>query len=278
MTNFYQTLGVDKNASEDDIKKAYRKLASQHHPDRGGDTKKFQDIEEAYRTLSNPETRAQYDNPQPQFNGGGGFGGGMPPGFEDIMSHMFGGGSNPFGFSFNSRQPQRNKTFNLQTVITLEDAFFGKDMLASVQLPTGKDQTIEIKIPAGIQDGTTLRLAGMGDDTYPQLPRGDIHLSVKIEPHKQFARQGDDLILNIKVNCIDAILGKNETITTIDKKSLDVKINPGTQHGQILSVAGHGMPKMSDNRFKGRLLLQINIDVPTNLNAKQLDKLKELYN
>jgi curved DNA-binding protein len=276
MADHYQTLGVDKNASADDIKRAYRKLASQHHPDKGGDTRKFQEVEEAYRTLSNPEARAQYDNPQPQFNGGGmgGFGG-MPPGFDDIVSQMF-GHSSPFGWG-RPQQP-RNRILNIQTSITLEEAFYGKDMIANLQLPGGRDQVLEIKIPAGIADNTTLRLAGMGDDSIPNAPRGDIHLTISIQPHHKFTRQGDDLVMNIKLNCIDAILGKTETITTIDGKTLDIKINPGTQHGQILAASGYGMPKMADNRFKGRMLVQVNISIPTNLTTTQLDKLRNLYN
>jgi len=279
MSDHYQTLGVDKNASADDIKRAYRKLVSQHHPDKGGDTRKFQEVEEAYRILSNPESRAEYDNPRPQFGGGGGGGfNGMPPGFEDIIGSMFGGGQSPFGDIFRARhhQPQRNRTLNIQTAISLEEAFTGKDLIANVTLPSGKDQMLEIKIPAGIQDGVTLRLAGMGDDSYANMPRGDIHLTVRVNAHDKFDRQGDDLVSNINVNCIDAILGRIEKVKTIDGKELEIKINPGTQHGQILSAAGYGMPKMADNRFKGRLLLKVNITIPTNLTSTQLDKLRTL--
>jgi len=166
----YSTLGVDKNAGSDEIKRAYRKLASQHHPDKGGDKAKFQEIQAAYDTLSNPDKRAQYDNPQPQFHGGGGFNG-APPGFEDIFAQMFGGGQHPFGNMFRQQQAPRNRTLNIQTSITLEDAFHGKDLIATLGLPSGRDQTIEVKIPAGIGDGTTLRLAGMGDDSVPNTPR-----------------------------------------------------------------------------------------------------------
>jgi curved DNA-binding protein len=279
--DYYQILGVNKNATEDEIKKAYRKLAMKHHPDRGGDQAEFQKVQEAYATLSDPQKRSQYDNPQPQFHGPGGFHftqGGMPPGFEDIFSSMMGQG--PFGDIFGRRpqQPQRNRTLNIQTSISLEDAFNGKDLIASIKLPSGREQALEIKIPAGIQDGTTLRLAGMGDDSVPQLPKGDIHLTVRVEPHHKFNRQGDDLLLNIRVNCIDAIIGTTVTIDTLDKKTLDVRIAPGTQHGQILAAGGYGMPKMSDNRFKGRLLIQVNIEVPTNLTPEQIEKLKNLYN
>lgn len=276
MTDYYNNLGISKQATADEIKKAYRKLASQHHPDKGGDTAKFQQIEEAYRTLSDPEKRSQYDNPQPQFNGGH-FGGGMPPGFNDIFGQMFGqgGGHNPFfGHGF-GQQPQRNRILNIQTVISLEEAFHGKDMIANLQLPSGRDQVLEIKIPAGINDNTTLRLAGMGDDSVPGLPRGDIHLTINVHQHHTFLREGDDLIRSIDINCIDAMLGKSLLVETIDGKTLEVKVNPGTQHGQVLAAAGYGMPKINDNRFKGRMLMSVNINIPV-LNEAQKQILKQI--
>jgi len=274
MSNHYQTLGVDSSSSAEDIKRAYRKLAAQHHPDRGGDTAKFQEIQNAYATLSDPQKRSQYDNPQPQFNGGG-FNG-FPPGFEDIFQAF--GGHNPFGDIFGRRQhAPHNRTLNIQTTITLEEAFHGKELIANLQLPSGRNQTIEVKIPEGVYDGVVLKLASMGDDTYPNMPRGDIHLTVRVEGHAKFQRQGDDLLMNLNVNCIDAILGKTESINTIDNRIIEIKIAPGAQHGQILSAAGYGMPKMGDTRFKGRLLIQINIVVPKNLNELQLKKLKEIY-
>lgn len=274
MADYYSTLGISKDAGPDDIKRAYRKLASQHHPDKGGDTKKFQEIEEAYRTLSDPEKRSQYDNPQPQFQGGFG---GFPPGFEDIFS-AFGGSGHPFGNMFGQRQqPPRNKTLNIQTRINLEEAFHGKELIASVTLPSGKDQVINVKIPAGIHDGTTLRLAGMGDDTFQNIPRGDIQLTIGIHPHMTFQRQGDDLIRNIEISCIDAMIGKNVYVDTIDGKTLEIKVNAGTQPGTIISAQGYGMPNINDSRFKGRLLLNVQMTVPSNLNEEQKEALKKLF-
>jgi curved DNA-binding protein len=276
MTDHYKTLGVDRNANQDDIKKAYRKMAAQHHPDRGGDTAKFQEVQAAYETLSDEGKRAQYDNPQPQ--GFHHFGGGFPPGFEDVFGQMFGGGS-PFGDIFgrgHHRPPQRNRTLNIQTTITLEEAYSGKTMIANLQLPSGRDQVLEIKIPAGIQDGMTLRLAEMGDDAVPNVPRGDIHLTVSVAPHTEFVRQGDDLIRNLQINCIDAMLGKTVYVDTINGSRLEIKVPEGTQHGQVLSAAGYGMPKVNDNRFKGSLLLQINITIPKNLNNTQKELLKQI--
>jgi DnaJ-class molecular chaperone len=246
-------------------------MANQHHPDRGGDKAKFQEVQAAYDTLSNPEKRQQYDNPQPQ-----GFHFGGPQGFEEMFHHAFGGG-HPFGDMFGRRQqPMRNRNLNLQTQITLEEAYHGKDLIANITLPSGRDQVLEIKIPAGVADGTTLRLAGMGDDSVPNAPRGDIHLSVHVMPHAEFQRQGDDLVKNLQVSCIDAILGKNIPFTTIDGRSLEVNIAPGTQHGQTLAVQGHGMPNVSNSYMKGRLLLNINITIPTNLNEYQKQLLRQI--
>jgi DnaJ-class molecular chaperone len=272
----YSTLGVDRGASPDDIKRAYRKAAAQHHPDRGGDTAKFQEVQAAYETLSDPGKRQQYDNPQPQgFPGGFHFGGGVPPGFEDIFN-AFGGG--PFGDMFGGRrqQPQRNKTLNMQTSISLEDAFSGKDLMTTVVLPSGREQLIDIKIPAGINDGTTLRLSSLGDDTIPNIPRGDIHLTVHVHPHHKFQRQGDDLVMSLDVSCIDAMLGKTINVETIDKRMLEITVKPGTQPGSTLAAVGYGMPNVNDNRFKGRMLIQINITIPT-VTDYQADIIRSLF-
>lgn len=267
----YSTLGVDRNAGPDEIKLAYRRMANQHHPDRGGDKAKFQEVQAAYETLSDPERRQQYDNPMPQ---GFHFGGG--PGFEEMFHHAF-GGSHPFGDIFGRRaQPMRNRNLNLQTQITLEEAFHGKDMIANITLPSGRDQVLEIKIPAGVSDGTTLRLAGMGDDTIGNMPRGDIHLSVHVMPHPEYQRQGDDLLKNLSISCIDAMLGKRVQFNTLDNRTLEVNIAPGTQHGQTLAVQGHGMPNMANSYMKGRLLLNVNITIPTNLNEQQKQLLRQL--
>jgi curved DNA-binding protein len=277
MADYYQTLGVDRNASADEIKRAYRSLAMKYHPDRqGGDDNKFKEIQEAYATLSDTNKRSQYDNPQPQMSGFN-FNGGAPPGFEDILSQMFNGGNPFFGHGF--RQPQmRNKTLNMQTTISLEDAYNGKEILAGIQLPSGREQTIEIKIPQGIQDGTTLRLSGMGDDSVPGHPRGDIHLTVQVAPHPQFQRQNDDLIISLEVDAIDAILGKKYKINTINGRIIELTVNPGTQHDQTYAAAGYGMPSMRDARFVGRLLINIQIKIPTNLTNDQLSLLKNIYN
>lgn len=267
MDDHYQTLGVDKTATQEEIKSAYRKLASKNHPDRGGDTATFQKIQAAYDVLGDATKRAEYDNPQPQ----GGFhfhqGGGVPPGFEDILRNFHGFGD-IFGH-MHQRPQQRNRILNLQTAITLEEAFSGKELVANIQLPSGRDQIINVKIPAGVNDGTVLRLREIGDDTFSNIPRGDVHLSITVMPHSTFSRQGDDLIKEITVNALDAILGTNVTVNTIDGKTLNITVKEGTQPGTTLSATGYGMPNMHNGNFKGRLLLPVKIVIPTNLTNDQ---------
>jgi curved DNA-binding protein len=274
MADHYATLGVSKNATQDEIKKAYRKLAAKHHPDRGGDTAKFQEIQGAYAVLSDDQKRAEYDNPAPAFGDGFQQYGGMPEGFEDLFRN-FGG---PFGDIFGGRRPQpvRNRTLNLQTDITLEEAFLGKELIATVQLPSGRDQVLEVRIPAGVRDGTVLRLSGMGDDSVSNAPRGDIHLSVNVRSHHVFQRTNDDLFMNLDISCLEAIIGCTKQFDTIEGKTLEINIPPGIQHSQVMSVQGHGMPLMSDKRMRGRLMLSINITIPKNLTESQKDLIRQI--
>jgi curved DNA-binding protein len=272
----YSILGVPRTATADEIKQAFRRLAAEHHPDRGGDEEKFKEIQVAYSILGDQERRQAYDNPPPQF-GGFNFGGGPPPDFGDMFQHFFqAGGGSPFDV-FGRRQPTRNRTINLSTVITLLEAFNGKDLIADIQLPSGRTQTINVKIPAGINDGTVLRLQGLGDDEFPHLPRGDIHLTVGVQQHHEFARQGDDLVRNIDISCIDAMLGCKLTVVTLDGKTLEVNVNPGMQHDQVLSAPGYGMPNVNDNRYRGRLLMPIKIGIPVNLTPGQQELLSKFH-
>lgn len=279
MDDHYQTLGIDKSATQDQIKTAYRKLASKHHPDKGGDTSVFQKIQAAYEVLGDPAKRSEYDNPRQKFGPEFQFrsSGMSQADFEEILRNFggFGGFENIFG---QHHTPRRNRTLNLQTSISLEDAFNGKDLVANIQLPNGKDQVINVKIPAGINDGTTLRLRELGDDSIPGIARGDVHLTVNVLPHDEYQRTGDDLIKEVCINAFDAMLGTTVTINTLDKKTFNVTINPGVQHGTILAIQGHGMPHMQDPRFKGRILLKINVLIPDNLTDHQKDLIRQAKN
>ena len=273
--DYYQTLGVAKTATDDEIKKAFRKLAMKHHPDRGGDEAQFKQIQEAYATLGDSEKRKQYDNPSPFGNSSSGFHqyGGFPPGFEDLFR------SGQFGDLFGFRQQQRpmkNRDISLETEITLEDAFSGKTLTASIQLPSGREQMLEIKVPPGIHSGQRLRLAGMGDDSNAQVQRGDIYINIHIARHRDFERNGDDLLKEIEVSVWDAILGKEMMIRTLDNRQLNVTIPPGTQPDSVLRLAGYGMPNVNDNRFKGNILLGIKVSIPRDLTDEQKNLVKQL--
>lgn len=272
--NYYDILGVPKDADDAAIKKAYRKLAMQHHPDRnGGNDAEFKKIQEAYATLSDPQKRAQYDNPQQHFHGG------VPPGFEDIFRHMQGGAFQEFGdfFGFTQqRQVQRNRPVTLQTNITLEEAFAGKTVIADFGVPSGDQRTVEIKIPAGVQNGTTLRIPGVGDHTYKHLPKGDVHLIINVVPHQKWTREGDDLIQEINVSAWEAMVGKNVDIDCIDGRKISATVPAGIQPGATLRLTGYGMPNQRDPRFKGNMLLKLKINIPTDLTEEQKDFIKKI--
>lgn len=277
MSDYYSILGVSKNASENEIKSAFRKLALQHHPDRGGNIEQFHKIQEAYETLSDPQKKSAYDNPQPRYQSSGfpggfsfNFNGDLPDGFE-----AFFGNHSPFGaFSFGRRAPQ-NQNIQVATALSLEEAFSGKDIYATIQLPSGREQVINITIPPGIHDGTTLKLSGFGDDSIAAAPRGDILLQVRVDSHSIFQRNGDDLIQVVEITSIDAMLGKTIVVDTIHNKQLNTEIPAGIQNDAILSLAGYGMPNFNVPTNFGRLLLKIKIRTPT-LTEEQKEQLRNL--
>ena len=184
--NYYNTLGLKQNASDDEIKTAYRKMAMKHHPDRGGDEKKFKEIEEAYRTLSDPEKRRMIDmgvDPNSTVGQQGGFNQGPfefhfgSENFQDIF--------NNFGFGFN-RQQRRNKSLSVMVAINLEDVLTGKDINAEIGTPTGKKKLVNINIPPGVEDGQQIKYKGMGDHSMPDLPPGDLIVNIRVNAHPTF--------------------------------------------------------------------------------------------
>lgn len=250
MIDYYKTLEIPKTAGPDDIKKAYRKMAAKYHPDRGGDTKKFQEIEEAYRILSDPQSRAQYDNPQPQFRFNAG-------GFDfhgDIFEQMMRGG--PFGF--NSRSVRKNRDINIRVQMTLEDVLNGKDFVGNIKLPSGRDQYLQIKIPRGVSTGDSIRFKELGDDTNPNLPKGDLIATVVEIPHQRFQRNGPNLYTSKSVSIIDLILGTKVEIETIEGKTIEVTVPSGFNPGSTLSCNGYGLPVSVDATQRGNLFIQIN--------------------
>jgi curved DNA-binding protein len=271
MDDHYRTLGVGKNATPDEIKRAYRKLASQHHPDKGGDTATFQNIQTAYDVLGNPEKRSQYDNPQPQFGGMNFRTDGVPPGMEDLFAQMFGG--NPF-FNQGFRQPPRNSNVQMQMNITMEEAYHGKEIITDIQLPSGI-KTVEIKIPAGIATGQTLRVSGAGESIHRHSQPGDLLIQINVLQHHRFTRQGDDLHSEIHLSVWEAMIGTERDFVCIDGTQLRVAIPPAIQFGQAVRLVGRGMPMLNQNHFKGNQFLKVNIEIPRNLTDQQKDLVRQ---
>ena len=280
--DYYSTLGVDRSATDDDIKKAYRKLAMKHHPDRGGDEATFKKISEAYDILSDPQKKQIVDlGGDPKNQGGGGygnsfnqgpfefhFGGGVPPGMEDIFGR-FG-----FGSGFGRQPMKKNKTLNINVDITLEDVLTGKDINAEITIPgSGKRKMINIAIPAGIEHGQQIRYESMGDDAIRDLRAGDLIVNINVLPHHKFRRDHNNIIVEETVDAWSAIIGSQLEIQTLDGKKLTINIPPGTQPNTILSCRGEGLPIIR-SRVRGNLLVNIKVEIPRNLPLSVIEKLK----
>lgn len=222
MNDYYTTLGVERTASADDIKRAYRRLASQHHPDKGGDTVRFQEIQEAYATLSDPGKRQQYDNPRPQF-------GGMPEGFDfDSVFNMFG---------FDPRRNQRPTSTRASIWISLADAMTGGPRTVSIQTPTSTTN-IEINIPRGVHDNDNIR--------YPNLVNGqDLIIAYRIKPEPGWHLDGVNLLTDRPVDIWDLVLGTSLKIRDPVGNELEVTVPAETQPGSLLRARGKGFPARS---------------------------------
>lgn len=280
----YDTLGVGRSASPEEIKSAYRKLAMKHHPDRGGDQKQFQQITEAYETLSDPDKKAFYDHGGGQrgnsFNDGGfyefrsghPFQGGDPFGtpFDDIFTH--------FGFGFqNSRQARpKNSDLQIKVKISLKDSYMGKTMTINYPLPSGRTQTAEITIPPGIIHGQSIKMSGMGDDALIELPRGDLIINIEVEKDKNFYRDDMALMTKINIDVFDAMLGCKRIVKNIDGSDVEIVINAGTQNGQKYACRGLGFPSIKFTNIKGDLVVQVLVDTPSVKDPKAIEMVKAL--
>ncbi len=283
--DYYEVLGVKKDASDDEIKKAFRKLAIKYHPDKNpGDKEaeaKFKEANEAYSVLSDKTKRQRYDqfghagvggagaganggNPFEGFNFNGqsfnfDFGGGFG-GLDDILGAMFGGGF---------RGVRRGRDYRTSTTINFEEAIFGCTKNITVD-----GEQIKLKIPAGIYDGQSIRLNGKGGPA-PQEggQRGDLYVEVRVRAHKRLTREGDLILSEVTISMVEAVLGTEVDIETVDGE-VTMKIPAGTQPGTNFKLSGHGAPRLGSNE-RGPHIVTVNVEIPKNLSRKQKELIQE---
>jgi len=262
--DYYSILGVSKNASDQDIRKAYKKKSMQHHPDRGGSEEKFKEINEAYSTLKDPQKRAEYDSPQPQFN---------------FNSGSFGGGFNPFDeiFGRSHHRQRRNHDVTININLDLLDVMQGKELTARYQVPSGKIKEANIDIPPGVEDGVGIRFRGLGDDAIPNYPRGDLIVRVRVRQPANWKRSGNDLRTKALVSIFDCLLGGSVEIRTIDNRKVKVTIPKGTQPGAVFSIPNYGIPNVQTGQ-RGNIFVEINAAVPKIDNEMVLNELERIKN
>jgi len=293
--DYYKILGISRKASADDIRKAYRKLAMQYHPDRNpGDKQaeeRFKEINEAYQVLNDEQKRAHYDRVGSAYSSwqqrgapsggfdwsqfargapggtrvnvedfGGGFGEDL---FSDFFRSIFGGMGGVGATSRGGAAAQGNPAYQQQVEISLEDAFNG----ATLQLQTdGKRK--KVKIPAGVRTGSKVRVAGAG-------PNGmNLYLIVQVKEDERFERRGNNLHTAAKVSVFTAILGGEAEVETMTGK-VKLTIPAGTQPEQVFRVAGRGMPQLKNPDAKGDLLVRLKVEIPRYLSSKQRELLEE---
>ena len=276
----YETLGVAREATADEIKRAYRKLASQHHPDKGGDKVKFQEIQVAYDTLSDTNKRQQYDM---QLNGFGGANSHREFNFHagniDDIFRQFGfgfGGQDPFS-PFRQQQPRRNKDLRVELPIPLVTTLEEQTKTISVQTTGGQRETVEVRIPRGITSGTQIKYAGLGDNLFTSLQRGDLYVFVNVHNAEGFRVNGIDLYTKTSVNCLQAISGGEVLINGLDSRQFELTLPKGTQPGTKFRIPGQGLYQLN-SEIRGDLYVEVEVTVPQNLSDQQLEIVKSLIN
>ena len=285
MKNYYDTLGVSETASDNEIKSAFRKLAAQHHPDKGGNETKFKEINEAYDTLKNTQKRQEYDAMrkygQRNFGSGEGFSFNINDMFdEDVFQDFFSGfGFTPGGARTRTRvyrnQPRQNRNVNIRLTLSIKEVYTACEKTISVRLPSGRDEIVNIKVPAGCQDGITFKYRGMGDDTDKNLLRGDLLVTVSVLDSDGYTRKMNDLWTDKTITAFEAIRGTEFKIRTLDDRTLNVQVPAGTQPNAVINVKGQGMPVHDTLNIKGNIYIRINITIPK-LSARDLEKIRDL--
>lgn len=296
--DYYKTLGIDKSATQDQIKKAYRKLARKYHPDvNPGDKEaelKFKEINEANEVLSNPENRAKYDKygenwkhgeeyekARQQQGGGyqqGGFGGNYDFGegedFSDFFQSMFGGAGGGFGRSSRGSASGKFKgqDINAELNLSLRDAAKTHPQTFDIN---GKK--VRITIPAGVYDGQQIKLKGHGQPGHNGGPNGDLYITFTIPRDSQYERVGDDLKTKVPIDLYTAVLGGDVTINTLEG-NVKLKVKPETQNGTTVRLKGKGFPVYKKEGQAGDLFVTYDVKIPTNLTEKQKELFEQLKN
>ena len=290
--NYYDVLGIKQEASTDEIKKAFKKLARKHHPDAGGDEAKFKDISEAYEVLSDKEKRQEYDTflkygafggsagQGSPFNWGGAGGGGGGGNWRTVVTD-FGDlgnigdifsrirhGEGAFGTDWEF--PQREKKgrdVQVTLNVSFEEAFFGATKSVTVRIGDSSQQ-LEVKVPAGAVEGGKLRYKGKGGEGLGAGERGDLVIITSIKPHELYTRKGADVTLELPISVAEAALGAQIVIPAPDGSMVRLRVPAGTQSGSTLVIRGKGAPHVKGKGF-GDLKVQVHLALPETLNDKQ---------
>lgn len=267
MKDPYNILGVDKTSSENDIKKAYRKLAKENHPDKvSGNEEKFKEIADAYETIGTPQKRQAYDqrrtNPFGDFGGGGDFG----DMFEDLLRNQ------NFSGAFNQRYGYNTKGRNTSGVlrISLADAYYGTSRDVALGM-----KTIKLDIPPGIRSGQKLRLKGLGQRGQTEELSGDLIMTIEVISDNNFFVDNQGLHTIKNISLFDSLLGGKEIIRCFDK-NITFTIPKGTPNGKVLRVKGKGFPVYKQENKFSDLLISIIVDIPNNLDDEDLKKIQEI--
>jgi len=277
--DFYAILGVDKKASGDEIKKKYRSLARELHPDKtkGDDAleEEFKAVSEAYDILSDSKKRAEYDEARSLFERGGFrgptggqsggdfsdlFGGGSP---NDIFANLFGGGGI-------RRGPRKGQDLQTESTITFKEAIIGTTLGLKLPSDDGRTQTITARVPAGVNDGAKIRVKGKGAPG--EAGPGDLFILLHVKPHPIFSRKAENILLTLPVTFVEATLGADIKVPTLDGEEVTVRLAPGTPNGRTLRVKGRGIKKGS---VIGDLLATIEVQVPQKIEGEASEALKK---
>ncbi len=302
--NYYDILGVKRDADADEIRKAFRKLAVKYHPDAGGDAQKFKEISEAYTTLSDPQKRKEYDQllmfggiPGADFGGSGGRnrtytyttgangadwseifdnirnGDGAFGGFD--FSSIFGGAGGPG--AARSNRPVKGGDLTMSIDISAEEAFSGAQRKVSYTIPsTGERQSLTVKVPAGAVDGGKLRYRGRGEYGMNGGARGDLVVTTNVAEHPLFKRDGADVRMEVPISVFEAALGAQVDVPTPDGHEVRLKVPAGTQDGKTFRFRDLGAPDVKHKGSRGAMYVTVKIVVPTHLTPKERESLQAM--